>query len=248
MKFPDELLEGLRSYVYIYIDPRDNQAFYIGKGTGDRAFHHLEANDASAKAARIQAIRADGQEPKIDLLRYGMSDGEASLVEAAAIDLIGIPPLLNVCHGHHNGTFPRVSCADLIAAHQATPAKIRHKSILITINRLYRTGMTKLELEEATRGIWKVGAKREEADLAMAVFRGIIREVYVIGRWHPAGTLEYKTRDDITPHLCKGRWEFEASLADERIRTDFIGKSVRHILGPNNQNPIRYVDPDSPED
>jgi hypothetical protein len=29
-------------YTYIYFDPRDNLPFYVGKGHGKRAFHHLK--------------------------------------------------------------------------------------------------------------------------------------------------------------------------------------------------------------
>jgi hypothetical protein len=32
-------------YIYAYIDPRNNQPFYIGKGTRDRKFTHLKEHD-----------------------------------------------------------------------------------------------------------------------------------------------------------------------------------------------------------
>ena len=35
-------------------------------------------------------------------------------------------------------------------------------------------------LYEATRGVWKVGERREYAHLALAVFEGVVREVYAI--------------------------------------------------------------------
>ena len=33
--------EKLGSYVHVYIDPRDQKPFYIGKGVGNRAFSRL---------------------------------------------------------------------------------------------------------------------------------------------------------------------------------------------------------------
>ena len=120
----------------------------------------------------------------------------------------------------------------------AKPAKIKHRAILIIINRLYRSDMTAKELYEATRGIWKIGPKRNKAELAMAVYQGIVREVYKIRRWLPAGTLNYKTRDSRN-FKNSGRWEFEGEIAQD-IRDRYLDFSVRHLLGRKSQNPIRY--------
>jgi len=76
------------------------------------------------------------------------------------------------------------------------PATIDEKVILIRINRLYSNGMSACELYEATRGVWRLRKNRvEKVTYAFAVFKGIVKEVYKIQKWHKAGTLEYKTRD-----------------------------------------------------
>lgn len=36
-----EVAHRLGYYVYLYIDPRDGQPFYVGKGQGERALSHL---------------------------------------------------------------------------------------------------------------------------------------------------------------------------------------------------------------
>jgi hypothetical protein len=95
------------------------------------------------------------------------------------------------------------------------------------------------ELREATRGIWKVGRRREDAEFAMAIFRGVIREVYRIERWWPAGTLPYVTRD-AREFAASGRWEFEGQVARE-LSARYVRTSDRHLLGDSNQNPIRYI-------
>jgi uncharacterized protein len=93
--------------------------------------------------------------------------------------------------------------------------------------------MTAEELYEATRGIWKVGKPREKTEYAMAVYQGIVREVYKIHQWLPGGTQQYKTRDSAEFKVA-GRWEFEGEVATE-IRDLYIGKSVRNILGAESQ-------------
>lgn len=235
MRITPEIADILKSYVYIYSDPRTGKPFYIGKGKGNRLFTHLADRSDKQKTDRIAKIRQSGLEPRIDILRYGLSDSEAALVEAAGIDLLGKPQLTNQIAGHHAMSFGRINSQLVIAMLKAKPVKVRHKSVLITINRLYRSDMTAQELYEATRGIWVIGRRREGAQYAMAVFQGIVREVYQINRWHPAGTLKYHTRD---PKGFKGsgRWEFEGVVAAD-IRDMYIGYSV----GKSGQNPIRYV-------
>lgn len=234
MKMPEEIAELLKSYVYIYIDPRNGEPFYIGKGKGNRIFAHLDDHSENEKVARIAEIKRCGLEPQIDLLRYGLSESEARLVEAAAIDLLGKARLTNRVSGYHKSSFGRISSRDLIEISKARPVEVRHKAILFTINALYRSDMTSLELYETTRGVWVLGKRREKAEYAVAVTFGIVREVYRIDRWFPAGTLDYQTRES-SELKRSGRWEFSGEIASE-IRDEYIGFSV----GKAGQNPIRY--------
>jgi len=220
--------------VYVYTDPRNGKPFYVGKGQGNRVFAHLDDPSDTDKTATIRAIQESGAEPQIDILRYGLTEAEASLVEASVIDLIGLPHLTNRVAGHHDRSFGRIGSTELVQMLSAKPVVVRHKALLITINRLYRSNMSNEELYEATRGIWKLGLRRENAEYGMAVYQGIVREVYRIESWHPAGTLPYKTRD-AEKFNGSGRWEFEGSIASD-IRDEYIGNSV----GFGGQNPIRY--------
>ena len=86
LKLSLQAIALLGSYVYIYSDPQTNKPFYVGKGKGQRAFAHLDCADG-AKGEVIENIRARGLQPRIDILRYGLTEKEAFLVEAAAIDL-----------------------------------------------------------------------------------------------------------------------------------------------------------------
>jgi|SRR5688572_2738284 len=238
MKITSEVAKILKSYVYIYIDPRNGKPFYIGKGKGNRLFSHLRAQSdiEKKKVAKISEIRRNGKEPRIEILRYGLSDLEAHLVEAASIDLIGKARLTNLMAGHHEGSFGRITSQRVISMLTAKKVKVKHKAILITINKLYRSDMSPEELYEVTRGIWKVGEiNRNKVEFAMALYQGIVLEVYRIKQWYPAGTLKYKTRD--TSHFKNsGRWEFSGSIAKD-VREEYIEFSV----GKAGQNPIRYV-------
>ncbi len=74
---------------------------------------------------------------------------------------------------------------------------------------------------------------------AFAVFEGVVREVYAIDGWHPAGTLEYETRDEDL--AVEGRWEFEGGLAPGTVRARYVGRSVAAYLPKGSQNPVGYV-------
>lgn len=120
--------------------------------------------------------------------------------------------------------------------------KIEEPSILIRINQKFREEMNQQELYETTRGVWKVGENRKKARLAFAVFKGIVKEVYQIESWYPAGSTQYQTRSDFNK---PERWEFIGHLAPEHIRMKYRNLSVEHYLAPNAQNPITYVNCDS---
>jgi hypothetical protein len=169
-----------------------------------------------------------------------MTSDEASLVEEAAIDLVGFSKLTNAVRGNHRGTFGRISSKELIIMLTAKSAKFEHEAILIVTNRLYRSDMTDKELYEATRGTWKIALKRHKLVLAMAVYQGIVREVYQIRGWLPACTLTYETRDSRTLKKA-GRYEFEGNVAHD-VRDQYVGFSVKKILGKG-RFPLRHVNP-----
>ncbi len=78
-------------YVYALKDPRSNpaRAFYIGKGTGTRAWEHELQIDQSAKGRRISEIHKAGLKVLTIKLVEGLSEPEALRVEAELIGAFG---------------------------------------------------------------------------------------------------------------------------------------------------------------
>jgi hypothetical protein len=58
---------------------------------------------------------------------------------------------------------------------------IEQKVLLIRVSRLFHEQMTPEDLYEATRDVWKIGDRRENAVYAFTVGNGEIQEAYKIG-------------------------------------------------------------------
>jgi hypothetical protein len=76
-------------YVYMYIDPRNNQEFYYGKGRAKRKFSHLRGTSDSDKTKKIAAIRKAGLKPKIKVIAAGLTENDAMWVETTLLWKLG---------------------------------------------------------------------------------------------------------------------------------------------------------------
>ena len=78
-------------YVYALKDPRSSPArpFYIGKGTGSRAYDHLVTPDQTRKYSRITEIQNSGLTPLVSILVDNLSETEALRLEAEFISAFG---------------------------------------------------------------------------------------------------------------------------------------------------------------
>jgi hypothetical protein len=78
-------------YVYAIKDPRSKQPrpFYIGKGTGSRAYDHLVTPDSTRKYKRIKEILDAGKKPIIDILVDDLTEAQALKIEAELIAAFG---------------------------------------------------------------------------------------------------------------------------------------------------------------
>lgn len=101
--------ESFGRYVYMLVDPATGVPFYVGKGTGERAKSHENADTVRELLAVTSDLKDDevpqdsverelsakdralvrcGGEPEIWIIRQGMTLGEYTAVEAALIDLL----------------------------------------------------------------------------------------------------------------------------------------------------------------
>lgn len=235
-EFPVSVIEKLGYYVYLLLDPETHQVFYIGKGTGNRVFAHVNAAIAhptpGEKMERIKAINQRGLAVGHMILRHGLTEKEAFEVEATMIDYVGIGTLTNQVAGLNSDERGLMDVADIIVKYAAPEINITEPVILITVNRLYRKGMNDAELYEVTRGDWVIGVRREKARYALTVYNGIVRAVYTITAWRAViySDTSYKTLN---------RWRFDGTIAHELEH--YVGGSTLRYAVANAQNPIRYI-------
>ncbi len=222
-RIPNSVVERLRWYVYLYVRKTNDQVYYVGKGCGQRALAHLR---------RLRGHR-------VDILIHGLKDeATAYTVECALLDVF--EQLTNKVRGRDARMRGREALDDLIARYAARKITIQEPSVLIRINRLYCPGIEAQRLYEITRGVWKIGERRNRLVYAFAVYRGVVREVYKIKSWHRAGTTRYRYRKRGVLDIG-GRWEFVGRLAEPSVRNRYRGGSVAHLLPDGARNPLRYV-------
>lgn len=105
-------------YVYVYIDPRNHEEFYYGKGQGSRKDAHLHDHGKSSKTKRIREIKKEGLQPIIRVIARGLSEQEALLVEKTLLWKLG-KWTANIASGHfarkfrpHNSLHKRLTGFD----------------------------------------------------------------------------------------------------------------------------------------
>ena len=236
-------------YVYLLIDPRDNKIFYVGKGTGRRAKSHLkEKSFEKEKNIKIKEIENSGNEVKIELLSNGLSNHEALIVEAAAIDLIGIHNLTNIQKGFHsrkNGRqeFNESAVYGIELIKQKDWEKLKGKALIINIARTFSYNLTPEQLYNNTRSSWQLDKKRKEAvKYVLSVYKSIVKEVYEVKGWFKFGETIIDKNLEIKENE-KNKSEFVGKIAEENIRKKFVGKSISNKFSYNQlQKCTIYVD------
>lgn len=110
-------------------------------------------------------------------------------MEAAAIDLLGIDHLTNEVRGFESRRYGRITVEQLEAQYHSTALReedIADNLMMIRISNTYSDALSPLELYEMTRGFWRVDVERaREVDYVLAVYQGIVREVYQVADWFP---------------------------------------------------------------
>lgn len=98
------MTESSQFYVYVYIDPRNFEEFYFGKGKGNRKEAHLLEDSDSEKAKQIKAIHNAGLKPIIKVIAKDLTETQAFLIEKTLLWKLG-KRLTNKSTGHFADKF-----------------------------------------------------------------------------------------------------------------------------------------------
>jgi len=234
-KLKQSTIEALKYYVYLLCDPDTHEIFYVGKGKGNRINSHgnealdklVTGDEKSEKIKRIRKILGNEKEVDLVVLRHGLSEDEAFEVEASVIDLLR-GTLTNIVSGHDSDERGMMSLKDIELKYQAEEAKFKHSAMLITINE-FTQDTSDEQLYERTRSAWKASMENaQKVAVVCAVYRGIVREVYIPKSWH-------QQSDEA------GRIYFEGTQAQSSIQNLYRDKSVKRLIKQGASNPIKYV-------
>lgn len=187
--FTPEVIEKLGNYIYFLIDPRDDSIFYIGKGTGNRVFEHMEeynrrhghAARSSLKLNTIEEIVGSGHKIKYIIHRHNIPDHSVYEVEAALID--AFPQLTNLQRGHGSDERGPMTHDEIIIKYGLPEINWQpeEKLLLININNLKQPASIN-EIYEQVRLFWPINQSRaEKTDFVLAVVEGVVVGAF---KWH----------------------------------------------------------------
>jgi hypothetical protein len=92
----------MKYYVYKLIDPILNLPFYIGKGSGNRAWSHNEFKDGNEnpyKDRYIKKLHDQNLEPIVDIVQYFDDENDAYNFEETLTESVGLKNLTNLVIG-----------------------------------------------------------------------------------------------------------------------------------------------------
>ncbi len=169
-------------YVYALKDPRNSPAlpFYIGKGTGSRAFDHLVQPDSTRKYLRIQEILSNGREPLVDILVDDLTENQALRIEAELVAAFGTletgGPLTNTVVPTGRGTARgRRIIVPQGAVERAQLGLTMLKKAVLDLTRANRSGVTNSDVAGAL-GLRSDYRGRQKDYLSYSILGLLIRE------------------------------------------------------------------------
>jgi hypothetical protein len=199
--------EKLGLYIYVLIDPRNGEIFYIGKGGGaadgtgnERVLHHFEEAKAyvrrdaeqspSAKIKRILEIWNDERDVQWWIIRRSIEcQKTCDQIEAALIDVFSLTKTktLNAIRGYGSKESGLISSKDVLLLNPppVNPKKQHELVFLFPINQLIGE---RADLYESTRQYWNV--KKEwrgvRAGIGIGVNTKTSAACFEIKQWRPS--------------------------------------------------------------
>lgn len=252
-KFSPTTLEHIGYYVYALADPKDGKIFYIGKGHENRVFAHARAALASNeittsdKLNTIREIRNRGEEVQTLILRHGLKEHEAFIVESVLIDLftnslVNLQVNANITNqqgGHDMRELGIRSVEEVEAQYGSEPMeKVSDPLIIININKTYHSKSKQAKKDasdniyEATRQSWRLCKRRaDKAKYILSEYRGVIRAIFEMDekKWQPIAVDGKKYP----------RYFFTGSeVTDSIVLSMYKNKRINKNQGAS--NPIQY--------
>ena len=266
-KFSEKSLRSLGDYyVYALIDPRNKQIFYIGKGTKNRIFEHEKESLGSPDSKKLKLetiadIKNAGLKVEKIIINSRLTEEEAFAAEASlinAFNYVSDTRLTNIVAGHHSAEALSVEEYERInGAVELEEKDIKHRILVIKINRLYHSNINYNELYDAVRGVWKVSKERVRTiEYVFGVYNSLIVAVYKPSEWFVCKEAKDRLpRQDkvLTPKtenrlfFVDERYENELSLDKKKLPLDenekfYFEKSIAKLkLNQSSQNPITYL-------
>lgn len=229
-------------YVYALVNPITDKVFYIGKGIENRVFaHKLEVLEnkseiGSLKKIEINDILESNLDVKHVIIRHGLTEKEAFLLEATLIEYHNFSQnkLTNEVSGHNSGFYGIKTSDELIRQYNAPKLEqLIHKVVIININRQYtKVKNSENGIYKATKESWVIKKTRiDQLEYALSEYQGIIIGVFKINNWYSMKT-EGNTNNR--------RWGFDGEEASDELKNIYLNKSIAHVKKKGASNPIRY--------
>ena len=239
--FDENTKENLKYYVYLLIDPENDEPFYVGKGKNNRVFDHIKQEiEEENEILKYQEIKRIGAENvKHIIVRHGLDESAAFAIEASLIDTFRYIPSFNnnFIMGNIQGGYKSIekglmTTDEIIRKYNAKPlTELPSNYIIININENYERGACEDRIYKATKEIWCIGKRRklEEIHFVLSEYRGLIVEVFQVKEWyekergyHPNAQKYGQTRIG---------YGFEGVVAEEDLRKQYVNKSVNKPRG-----------------
>ena len=183
-----------------------------------------------------------------------MTESEAFAAEASlinAFNYISDIGLTNIVSGHHSSEALSVEEYEKeYGAVELEQSDIRHKILVIKINKLYKRGMDAKTLYDTVRGVWRASMNRvKQVEYVIGVYNSLIVAVYKPTQWYVCKEAKNKLpRQDIvlTPKTENRLFfvdeGFENNEPMDEVEKFYLYKSIACLkLNQNAQNPITYL-------
>lgn len=230
-KFSKRTTENLKFYVYGLRYPGTQNYFYIGKGTGNRVFSHINQKSRRGiidpKFDILFKLAPQGG-PDIDIIRHGLTEHQALLLESALIDVMGVEQITNKVRGIDAVVFGKLSVQDIETQYKGIPFRRNFPALCVKINRAWRKGMSATELYESIRGNWRLNIDRaSKAQYGIGVKDGVIRGIYRITAWH------------VVPGRIPTRYKFDGFTCQKLEK--YIGYTLVDHPAHKVRGPVFYI-------